>query len=202
MLSQACWILLGWLIAGIPTGLLLGKWLANIDISQEGSLNIGATNAARVLGKGIALLTLTGDILKGFLPVLGALLLFEDDRIATICAVACFCGHCWSPYLKFQGGKGVATVTGVMLALSPFVLLSSLSTWLLVFGWKRISSLSALAAAVVLPIAAAVLHPSVLPVSAVLAVGIIVRHQDNIHRLRKGGEKPWRHTKPKAPTRR
>ena len=192
MLSGAIWLLLSWLIAGIPTGLILATLFADTDITQEGSHNIGATNVARVLGRDIGLMTLTGDVIKGFLPVLGALLLLESSPLASLCALVCFCGHCWSPYIAFRGGKGVATVAGCMLALSPFVLVAAVLVWSLLFMWKRTASLSALGAAGILPLAALAITPPLWWVCGLLSLGIVWRHRTNIERLREGREQPWR----------
>ena len=137
-------------------------------------------------------MTLFGDILKGFLPVLGAHLLLESVELASLCAVVCFCGHCWSPYLAFRGGKGVATAAGGMLALSPFIVAGAVLTWSLLFMWKRIASVSALGGAAVLPLLSLGIDPPLWPVCTALSLGILVRHRDNIRRLRDGRAESWR----------
>ena len=191
MLTAAVWLLLSWLLAGIPTGLILATLAADTDVTQEGSHNIGATNVTRVVGRDIGLLTLLGDVTKGLLPVLGAQVLLGSIELAEATALVCFAAHCWSPYLDFRGGKGVATAAGGVLALSPFVLVAALLAWIGVFMWKRTSSLSALTATALLPLAGQWIDPERVWVLLALAVGIVWRHKDNIQRLREGREKPW-----------
>ena len=191
MLTGMLWLLLSWLLAGIPTGLILATLAADTDVTQEGSHNIGATNVTRVVGKDIGLLTLLGDMAKGFLPVLGANVLLDNPLLAGLTCLVCFSAHCWSPYLSFRGGKGVATAAGSILALSPFVLVAGLLTWTLIFMWRRISSLAALAATAVLPLAALIVDPGKAWICLFLGVGIIWRHRENIQRLIEGSEKPW-----------
>lgn len=115
--------LLCYLVGGIPTGYLLGKALKGEDIRKYGSGNIGATNAFRILGAHVGLLTLFGDMLKGFLAVYLTRRIFQVDALTALALVAVVLGHCYSPYLHFHGGKGVATVSGALLGVVPVFLL-------------------------------------------------------------------------------
>ena len=110
-------------IGAVPTGVILAKAFAGRDIRQEGSGNIGATNVTRVLGKKVGALTLVGDLLKGFIPVWAGYHLVSSLEVVCLMGLAAFLGHLFPIYLKFKGGKGVATALGVFLYLSPIVIL-------------------------------------------------------------------------------
>jgi len=182
ILAVACGA--AYLLGSIPTGLLLGK-ACGIDVRREGSGNIGATNLYRTLGRKVGVLTLIGDCLKGLVPVLAAHYYAPATDLAAWVGLAAFCGHVFSVFLRFKGGKGVATALGVFLALSPLAVAISLAVFLvLVLKWRYVS-LGSVAAAAVMPLAVYVLQGSraMLLVTALVAVIVIVRHHANIRRL-------------------
>jgi len=187
--------LLAYLLGSIPFGLLLTRAAGAGDIRQIGSGNIGATNVLRTGRRGLAAATLLLDGLKGFFAVaLAALLvpLLLPDA-AAVAGVAVVLGHCCPVWLRFRGGKGVATGLGVALAFNPWVGLVCCAVWLLVARLSRISSAGALSAFLVLPIALFVVwrQDPLWPIPwAALAVSTIVfvRHKDNIARLLAGTE--------------
>lgn len=184
------------LAGSIPTGLLVAK-AKGIDIRSTGSGNIGATNVMRSVGKESALFTLIGDIAKGALPVVIGILLKLPQMELAVVGLAAILGHNFSVFLKFRGGKGVATSLGVLLAYSPYVGLFTAIVWLMVMKWSKTSSLSALAAFAALPIIFLVLDNNALNIifALVITVLIFIRHSDNIKRLAKGQEGGFR--KPK-----
>jgi len=191
VLAVAC--AAAYLLGSIPTGLLLGK-LYGIDVRQEGSGNIGATNLYRTVGRRVGVLTLVGDCLKGFVPVLAAHYYAPAMDLAAWVGLAAFCGHVFSVFLRFKGGKGVATALGVFLALSPLAVVIALAVFLvLVLKWRYVS-LGSVAAAAVMPLAVYVLHGSraMLVVTALVAVIVIVRHHANIKRLVDGTENKFK----------
>ena len=183
------YLFLTWLLAGIPTGQILALLYADVDLREQGSGNIGATNAARVLGRGIGAATLVGDFAKGLIPVALAGTVGAGSFFAGIVAMVAFLGHCFSPYLAFRGGKGVATTAGAMLALAPLPTLLTVGGWGLTVGLTRKSSLGALAAVFLLPLLVAWLAPQWTSVSLILAFGVAVRHLDNVRRLLAGTER-------------
>jgi glycerol-3-phosphate acyltransferase PlsY len=179
----------GYLLGSIPFGLLLTRWAGLGDIRQVGSGNIGATNVLRTGKKGLALATLLLDALKGVAAVLVARMLSDDPLVAQLAGLAAFLGHCFPVWLKFNGGKGVATFIGVAGALSWPLMLGVIATWLMIAGLYRISSLAALVAAAASPLFGAILGgPAMAGVHAVMAVVIFVRHKANLNRLIAGQE--------------
>ena len=122
-LAFAAMLIGAYLLGSIPTGLLLGKaW--GIDVRNEGSGNIGATNLYRTVGRKVGIMTLIGDCLKGLIPVLLVKYFALPAEYAAWVGLAAFCGHVFSVFLRFKGGKGVATALGVFLALSPWAVMS------------------------------------------------------------------------------
>src|SRR5512133_1146473 len=117
-----------YLIGSVPTGLLLGK-AYGIDVRKEGSGNIGATNLYRTLGRKVGVITLIGDCLKGLIPVVVVKMSSMPAEYAAWVGLAAFCGHVFSVFLKFKGGKGVATALGVFLALSPLAVAIALAVF-------------------------------------------------------------------------
>ncbi|GER93240.1 acyl-phosphate glycerol 3-phosphate acyltransferase [hot springs metagenome] len=182
-------IMVSFLIGSIPTGLLIAK-TKGIDIRKVGSGNIGATNVLRSLGKEAALLTLVGDIAKGVIPVAIAKALALDTLNTGIFGIATILGHNFSVFLKFKGGKGVATSIGVLLAFSPHVALLTITIWFLTARWTRYSSLSALIAFGLLPLSFYMLDYSKekLIIAVIIAFLIFIRHIANIKRLIQGTE--------------
>lgn len=198
MIVKIILILASYLIGAIPFGLLVGR-IAGIDVRQEGSGNIGATNVSRVLGKKKGLLTLLCDVAKGFLPVWGASHLLPEAAAATetivvLCGLATVIGHMFPLYLKFKGGKGVATALGVFLFISPGSILITLFIFVAVVSGSGYVSVGSLAASALLPLWLWVLGepPQVLMVAVVIALLIWFKHRSNIGRLLRGMEKGWK----------
>ncbi|WP_420488578.1 glycerol-3-phosphate 1-O-acyltransferase PlsY [Pelovirga terrestris] len=180
-----------YLFGAIPTGLLLTRFFGKEDIRKVGSGNIGATNVYRVAGRKLGLITLVGDCLKGVLPVILALQVFElTDTPLALVALAAFVGHCFPVYLGFKGGKGVATALGIFLVLSPLAVLTAMVVFVLfLWRWRYISLASIAAAITIAP--AVYLTTASLPiftVTLVVATIVIWRHKGNIERLRNGTE--------------
>ncbi len=179
---------LAFLLGSLPTGLIVAR-IKGVDLKNAGSGNIGATNVLRTTGKGAALLTLAGDSLKGVCAVLiaryfGSGVLFEG--LVGLCAVL---GHNFSLFLKFKGGKGVATSLGVLTIYSPQTGLFTIIIWLMTVLITRYSSLGALVSFGLLPLSALVLDSrEKMPVLLALTVLIFIRHRDNISRIMKGTE--------------
>lgn len=172
----------------VPVGLVLGVIAADVDIRKAGSGNIGATNAWRLLGWRVGLPTLVLDILKGVLPVVLARLALGDVPVLGAVGLAAVVGHCWTPALRFRGGKGVATSAGVLLALAPLPTLLLVALWTgTVLGLRR-SSLGALVAVAGAPLVFWWLAPGWLWVVAGIAVIVVLRHVPNIRRLVRGTE--------------
>ena len=181
--------LLTYLVCSVPTGAILASLYADVDLREHGSGNVGATNAARVLGKGIGAGTLVGDLLKGLVMTLGASSVLSAPWYAGAIALCAFLGHCYSAYLNFRGGKGVATTAGALLVLAPLPTAITMVAWGAVVGLTRKSSLGALTAVFLLPLLVAWLEPAHAIVALVLAFGVAVRHADNIKRIMAGTEK-------------
>jgi glycerol-3-phosphate acyltransferase PlsY len=201
-----------YLLGSIPTGVVLAALLGKQDIRTAGSGNIGATNATRLLGKKFGACTFLGDMLKGFVPVLAAEILVAgtgDDRVyvtAAACGLAAFLGHLYPIYLRFKGGKGVATACGVMLALEPIIIPVLLIIFASVVAVSRLVSLGSLASAFVLPLLLlavnSLLWPVPLEVMALgflMAVFVFLKHRENIGRLLQGTENRIGRKKTAAP---
>lgn len=194
----AVFIIVSYLVGGIPFGFIIGK-MKGIDIRKEGSCNIGATNVSRVVGRWYGKLCFFCDLLKGFLPVFVAQKYFASDfqYMAIACGFFAVAGHMFTPYLKFKGGKGVATAGGVMLALAPVPFLIAFAAWVAVFMTTRYVSLGSIVASIVLPVSAALLKVSriqpkisweVIIFFAVIGGASIWKHKANIIRLKNGTE--------------
>jgi glycerol-3-phosphate acyltransferase PlsY len=177
-----------YLLGSVPFGLVIARLFGLGDIRQIGSGNIGATNVLRTGNKLAAFLTLILDAGKGGIAVLLARALFADDA-AQIAGFMAFLGHCFPVFLGFKGGKGVATFLGTLLALFWPAGIAACLTWLITAAISRISSLSALVAAVLTPVWMTLLGmPEASIVTVALAALILVRHQKNIERIRDGSE--------------
>jgi len=190
-------MLLAYFLGSIPFGLVLTRLFTSIDIRHTGSGNIGATNVRRLAGNLLGLLTLLGDVLKGFLPVLMALALFRGEPrelaepLTTCVAVAAFAGHLFPVYLGFKtGGKGVATALGGCLALSPPAALIFLSVFVLMVKTLRRVSIGSLTGAAALVPAVGFFTGSVAyTTGSLVMVGFIFfRHRDNLQRILAGSE--------------
>jgi glycerol-3-phosphate acyltransferase PlsY len=183
-------VALAYLVGSIPFGLILSKLFAKRDIRSAGSGNIGATNVMRVLGKKLGVLTLMFDILKGAIFVILAEVVTHSEIWASLAGLAAFLGHLYPIYLKFRGGKGVATSVGIFLFLAPYALLVDIVIFLLVVYQTRYVSLGSIIAAALLPVILLVFSYSYVYVILAVIMGgfIILRHRDNIQRLKQGRE--------------
>ena len=189
----ALWIAGAYLLGSIPTGLLLGK-LYGIDVRNEGSGNIGATNLYRTVGRKVGIWTLLGDCLKGFLPVMLAWQLGLGEPLQAAVALAAFCGHVFSIFLRFKGGKGVATALGVYLALAPLAVLGALLVFVALGAVWRYISLGSIVAAAVMPLII-FLRPhsnELLLATVLISLIVIVKHHANISRLLAGTESKFK----------
>jgi glycerol-3-phosphate acyltransferase PlsY len=195
------WCLAAFLCGSIPFGLLLVKLAGKGDVRAHGSGNIGATNVSRVGGKGLGLVTLLLDIAKGFLPVFLGRQLGMNDSLLSVLALCAVLGHVFTPWLKFQGGKGVATALGVALAFRAVVVLPALGLFIVLLLLFRFVSLGSVMAALVLPLALWRLGapPMVLLLWAAISLLVIAKHHENIRRLLKGTEAPLWGAKQEAP---
>jgi glycerol-3-phosphate acyltransferase PlsY len=199
------------LIGSIPFGYLIGRFFYRTDIRNEGSGNIGAMNALRTLGKTGAIAVLLLDALKGFAPTLWALIFFRDrldmegwpptaQIIAALVATGAVLGHCFSPWLRFKGGKGVATSFGAIFAMSWPAGLVAAGGWLAGAALTRYSSVGSMLGSALAPFAIWFFTRS-LPETlygVFSAVLILVMHRANIRRVRAGTEGPIRLSRPRA----
>jgi len=188
-------------VAGaIPVGYLIARLFGVTDIRRQGSGNIGATNVLRTAGRLAGVATLVGDIAKGWIAVALAGRLGGDTAQAlAVGAVAAVVGNCWSVFLGFRGGKGVATGLGALLRLTPLATLAALPVFLAVVVTTRFVSLGSLLGALCVPFGALALgapRSTVIGAAAVAAI-VILRHHENIARLRAGSER--RLGEPRAP---
>ncbi len=186
--SAAMALALGYLFGTVPFGLVF-SWMAGAgDVRKIGSGNIGATNVLRTGKRWAALATLLCDAGKGALAVVVAGSLF-GGAAAAVAGLGAFLGHLFPVWLKFRGGKGVATFFGVTLALAWPVGLAGLATWLAVAAASRMSSLAALVAAILTPVYMMLSHPHLyVALEIVFALFIIVMHRENIGRIMRGQE--------------
>jgi acyl phosphate:glycerol-3-phosphate acyltransferase len=184
-------ILLAYFLGSIPTGVVLTKVFSNVDPRTQGSKNIGATNVMRTAGKKLGILTLLGDILKGLIPVIIARSVLESHFWIGAVGLVAFLGHLYPVFLKFKGGKGVATGLGVFLALSPISTFLSLLVFLgVVYIWRYISlgSLAATASFVIFLALPWNPHKIYILFAVILGAFIFYRHRENIDRLLTGKE--------------
>jgi len=187
-------VIFAYLLGSIPTGLLLSKALTGIDPRQKGSRNIGATNVMRTAGKVLGAVTLLGDVLKGLIPVVIALWLGREQAWVVAVGLAAFLGHCFPIYLRFKGGKGVATALGVFLPLTPLAVLMAIVIFATGFAITRMVSVGSLAAAAALPLLIWLRGYPLPSIILGICVGalVIYRHKENIQRLMTGKEnKLW-----------
>jgi acyl phosphate:glycerol-3-phosphate acyltransferase len=185
------WIAGAYLLGSVSFGILVSKAFGLPDPRTVGSGNPGATNVLRSGKKSAAILTLLGDAFKGWLPVWAAL---QTDMLMWVVSwvgIAVFLGHLYPIFFKFKGGKGVATALGVLLAISPWVALGAVVTWIIVFAFSRYASLASILAALLAPVHAYYyLRPykDYLLMVLVLAVLLVWRHRSNIQKLLAGTE--------------
>jgi acyl phosphate:glycerol-3-phosphate acyltransferase len=190
---------LAYLSGSVPYGVVLTLLVAGVDVRQVGSGNIGATNAARAGGRKLGVLVLLLDVLKAVAPILVARALLAGaphaDGWVTAVALAAFVGHLFPVWLRFKGGKGVATGLGIFLVLAPWAALAGAVVYLAVYLTTRISSAGSLAGTAVCCAGGFALHGPRSPMPwAGLAIGLLVvlRHRENIRRLLRGEEKKMR----------
>ena len=205
MNSPGLIILVAYLLGSIPFGLILGKMFGAADVRKEGSGNIGATNVARVAGPLAGILTLVLDAAKGAATVLLAGRYSNDSATwMMIAGLAALVGHCFPVWLKFKGGKGVATAAGVYLALCPAAFLGGLILFILVVVFWRYVSLGSIAAAAAMPLLLYFLWaphhapPPIISFGALaVAILIVYKHDANLQRLVEGAEPKFSFSKKK-----
>ncbi|MCC5846375.1 MAG: glycerol-3-phosphate 1-O-acyltransferase PlsY [Verrucomicrobia bacterium] len=186
-------ILSAYLLGSVPFGLLISS-LKGVDLRNAGSGNIGATNVFRVVGKSWGLLCFALDFTKGLLAaaLLPALLLSEPiPNAGLIAGAAAIAGHNWPVWLKFKGGKGIATSAGVLTAVAPWALLCGLGVWILTMLLSRMVSLSSILAALAVALGGWIFYPDepwTLAILTALALIAVWRHRTNIQRILKGEE--------------
>ena len=185
-------LVIAYLLGSIPFGYLLVKWRTGADVRSAGSGNIGATNVLRTSGRGAGIATLLLDIAKGYAAVwIAARLTGNNELWSSAAALAVMAGHAYPVFLRFQGGKAVATFVGAFLRLSPLALGAALLVFLGVAAWTRHISLGSIAAAATFPLAVwLIVHGPWPPLAASIVAGIFIiyKHSSNIRRLRAGSE--------------
>jgi glycerol-3-phosphate acyltransferase PlsY len=182
--------ILAYLVGSIPNGLILGKYLWDVDLRQFGSKNIGATNAYRVLGPKPAFWVFLTDMLKGVFGVYVGQVLVGTPLASIVGGIAAIAGHNWSVFLKFKGGRGVATGLGVIAIIAPKVTIFVFAVWSFIVYFTRYVSLASIIAATLVPITMWLMgERSEFFYFGLVAAGfVIVRHKPNIERLLKGEE--------------
>jgi acyl phosphate:glycerol-3-phosphate acyltransferase len=182
-------IVIAYLLGSVPIGFLLG-YFSGVDVRRAGSGNVGATNVARVVGRRQGLITLLADVLKGFLPVALALWLGAGETLTSLAGLAAFLGHIFPVFLRFQGGKGVATALGVFLALAPWATAAMVGVFVVVAVLSRMVSLASMAASASAPVFLWLFSysPYAIGLGLLLATIIILRHHENVRRLLAGVE--------------
>jgi glycerol-3-phosphate acyltransferase PlsY len=186
----AGFILAGYLLGGIPFGVAVSKAMGLPDPRTVGSKNFGFTNVLRVSGKQAGILTLVGDMGKGWVMGFAAAQLFQEEWMILTVALAPLLGHLFPPFLGFKGGKGVATALGSVLGVAPLIGLTLLAIWLGTVAIWRYSSGGALAAFGLFPFIAALVRPTLPFILFAVAVSslIVIMHKGNIERLWRGTE--------------
>jgi glycerol-3-phosphate acyltransferase PlsY len=191
-MNAALALLIAYLLGAVPSGYLLVRWKTGRDIRASGSGNIGATNVLRTTSRALGVLTLLLDIAKGFCAVwIAARLTAASPLWTSAAALAVLAGHAFPVFLKFRGGKAMASYVGAFLCLTPLALVCALLLLLAVVATTRYISLGSMAAVAALPLAAwAIYRPAPPLIAAAVIAGafIIWRHKENIARLRAGTE--------------
>ena len=183
-------LIFAYLLGSVPTGVILTRAFSNVDPRTQGSKNIGATNIYRTAGKKLGIITLLGDILKGLIPVLIARSALDSHLWIGAVALAVFLGHLYPIYLKFKGGKGIATGLGAFLALAPLAAVLSFLVFAAVVYKSRYISLGSLIATASFPVLLGLLHSPVIYIPFAVTIGALIfyRHRENIQRLLAGKE--------------
>lgn len=196
-------LLAAYLLGAFPSSYVVGKLVRGIDLREHGSGNLGATNAFRVLGWKAATPVFILDIFKGWLPTFYFARWDNsgDWRWALAYGAAAIIGHVFSIYVRFKGGKGVATGAGVFLALAPRAVLAGLIIWSVLLWLTGIVSVASITAAIVLPIAVALFYrePLVLALACAISLFVVYAHRANIRRLLRGEEHSFRRKEAKRP---
>ena len=187
------WLIASYALGAVPTSYLVSRACAGIDLREHGSKNLGATNLYRLLGWKYAIPVGLFDVLKGAVPVLVFAPRVSDSQLfALACGIAAVVGHVFSVFVRFKGGKGVATAAGALAALHPLAILVCAAVWALVLYGSGYVSLGSISAAAVLPVSVALTQPgtpaAVLAIDTALALAIIWFHRANIRRLLNGTE--------------
>jgi acyl phosphate:glycerol-3-phosphate acyltransferase len=193
-LPSALAVLVAYLIGSLSFAVIVSRLMGLNDPRSYGSKNPGATNVLRSGNKVAAILTLALDALKGYLPVVAAVLLaprfgWGDGTVAWV-GLAAFLGHLWPVFFRFQGGKGVATAAGVLLAVNPWLGLATLLSWLIIAAFFRYSSLASIVSALFAPFYQLLIWgpaPAALPIT-VMSLLLVWRHEGNIRKLLAGTE--------------
>ena len=192
------WIFVTYVIGSVPFGLLIARTFCGIDPRTAGSGNVGSTNVARLCGQKWGVLTLLCDILKGAVPVFISLYLTDNALIHTLTALAAIFGHLFSCFLKFKGGKAVATSIGVFISLSFWQLFVAAMICILLIWRSGFVSLGSLGLVTSLPIILIISgRLELLPLSLIVMCLVYWSHRDNIKRLARGEEKTWIKSKTK-----
>ncbi|WP_111655776.1 glycerol-3-phosphate 1-O-acyltransferase PlsY [Isoalcanivorax indicus] len=182
----------GYLLGSVSSAILICRTLGYPDPRTEGSSNPGATNVLRIAGKPAAAMTLAGDVLKGVIPVLAALLLNQGPAVAALAGFCAFLGHLFPIFFQLRGGKGVATAFGLIFALHwPSGLVTG-AVWLLIFGLFRVSSVASMLAFIAMPMAIYAWLPEAFWPMVLLTAMLLVRHHRNIRNLLTGKELGFR----------
>ncbi|MFW6131783.1 MAG: glycerol-3-phosphate 1-O-acyltransferase PlsY [Candidatus Aminicenantaceae bacterium] len=178
-------------LGAIPSGYIIYRWVTKEDIRNFGSKNIGFTNVLRLLGLKYALPVLIFDFAKGFIPPFLALKIFPDSKLALLCALFAILGHCFPVYIKFKGGKGIATMMGIYAALDVYPFLICLGVFVLVSGISRYVSLGSLTSSLSYPIILVLFDRNLNTIFlfVIIFLLILLRHRDNVKRLIRGNER-------------
>jgi acyl phosphate:glycerol-3-phosphate acyltransferase len=194
-------LVIAFVVGGIPSGYLLVRWKTGEDVRQKGSGNIGATNVLRTTGRAVAVATLLLDIAKGVFAVWVADKLSDGSPVwMSLAALAVMAGHAYPIFLKFQGGKAVASFIGAFLYLTPIPMLAALILFVIVVAVTRQISMGSIVAAGSLPLATWLIeHPPSIVILSTLAAALflIYRHRPNIERIRGGTENVFRFGSPR-----
>jgi acyl phosphate:glycerol-3-phosphate acyltransferase len=190
MLTGLLLVLGGYFLGSVPTGFLAG-WVSGVDVRRVGSGNIGTANVLRAAGKWAAVFTMLGDMIKGLVPVVVARLVTENEWVVAAVALAAVVGHCFPVFLRFKGGKGVATGAGTSIGLAPVVGLGLFALWWAVVLVSRYTSLGAIAVMVLSPVAFYLSGQPTPYVLYTIAGGALIlwRHRENARALLKGTER-------------
>lgn len=189
MIEWLLWVILAYFIGAIPVGYLIGRFFYGKDLRKEGSGNIGATNAYRILGTKAGIFVFLLDFFKGWIA---ASLGTGEPYLVLACAIASVVGNDWSVFLKFKSGKGVACGVGAFTYISPAATFVAFLVWLFIFLWKKIVSLASIISVPVVPLVIFLTgSPLAYSIGSLLAALLVIgKHKENMKRLWHGEEKP------------